>query len=1093
MKLDQLTNRSLWNDISLTQWKEILFDSGAGGSWSIKGRSLHGCCPFPGHIDSRPSCWVVPDKGFVKCFGCERYESNPLKFISTISKLSWVGVARLLRSKGVKSFPKTVEKELHRLETRHAVKNEFAYACNKLLQEAAADRSSQTYVFAQKCVSYLEKRGVDASKFKNLPIGVLAPSALVNSKITLTKEIYDYTKDVLLPKNIGALVYFYHKTPSEISRFKLRSDFLNADTTLKDEVFIRDDLEPDVGFLGLANFMGSLGRSSKAKTSAILVEGEFDALAHLTNYLDGITYDVVLGVGGAGATSADLLRTNCSINNILILADHPDHGGKSITKSILKNTSLSCKVFDWPEEVKAKDPHEAINTYGWDSWLEVINASVSSGNNSYIRANFTAAHKWLVSNTLEDLSRVDTEDIQEIKQVVASNGSCLRDSDSQRLFCLELVAHVQLPLGTLLELVVGQDDSEEGFISRVSQALKDEFYFVGIDGSNNNETAIRAWHRVKREPREWRISRTNELFGKMAIDLGPASTWLKSNVGVPRMLATKRVGKTVRSLSLIELNAQLKRYMEIAIDSIASELPTLTSLEEMKAGSHYLEVDLGGGVEEVWVVVNGSDVYLGRYSDGGKLSWGILDGPRLGKYVFNIVRAKWSSEINSAHDLNLGSELDLEETFDFLVSTINLGWLMDGGLEDCEYIAAAMMLNPISGCLPRQLYTLLNGQRGSGKSKLLALIAGKDPKFRLLECVTDVQTSYTVAGIRKDANRCGLGVALDEFEDKGDDRHSRAVREFLIDVRQLTNSRQSLITRGNSESKEATVYVLKCQVWACSINYLRDEADISRFMQLQTVRVEDKPEPHTVLEEVFGENTICHFRRNLSLGMFSRSKSILKNLQGLRSYYNASAAKDSLAKYAGVSVVPSRFLDGVIITAALIQEIGRDPHSYIRRVVKKKINLISRIVTSTHAQDLLDQVLSCRVEYQRQGSSARSTAIRTILADNTERFKLLELDCGLSYAEFDSKSEKSGKTKILIVMWPDVLSNLFSRISKFSKETAGRLKRMGDSADNSLKYSNVRRKVPNLKVLLKPGIRASDITIYDITSIIDSWDERLDY
>jgi len=1092
MKMDQIHYKALWSDISLTQWKEILSHAGAGGSWSIKGRSLHGCCPFPGHIDSRPSCWIVPDKGFVKCFGCERYESNPLKFISTISKLSWVGVARLLRAKGVKSFPKSLEKDLHTLETRHVVKNEFAYACNKILQEAAEDRTSQEYIFAQKCVSYLEKRGIAASKFKNLPIGVLPSSALVNKKINLTKEVYEYTKDVLTPKNMGALVYFYHKTPTEISRFKIRSDFLNPNPGIKDELFIKDDLESDIGFLGLANFVGSLGKSAKSKASAILVEGEFDALAHLSNYLDGVTYDIVLGIGGAGATSADLLKRNCSISNILILADHPNHGGNGITKAILKNTTLSCKVFDWPEEVTAKDPHEAIEKHGWDCWLSVINQHTTYGSNTYIRTHFTAAYKWLVSCTLEDLAKVDTQDVQEVKQLVASNGSCLRDSDSQRLFCLELVNHVPLALGTLLELVVGQDDSEEGFISRVSQALRDDFYFVGVE-SSNAETMIRAWHRKKREPREWRISRSNELFGKMAIDLGPVSTWLKSNVGIPRILSTKKVGKTTRPLSLIELNSTLKRYMEIAIDGLASELPTLTSLEELKAGAHYIEVDLGDGPEEVWAVVNGSDVYLGRYQDTGELRWDLLDGPRLGNYVFNIVRAKWSTEINSAHDLTAGREVDLEETFDFLVSAINLGWLMDGGIEDCEYLAAAMMLNPISGCLPRQLYTLLNGQRGSGKSKLLSLVAGKDPKFRLLECVTDVQTSYTVAGIRKDANRCGLGVALDEFEDKGDDRHSRAVREFLVDVRQLTNSRQSIITRGNVDSKEATVYVLKCQVWACSINYLRDEADISRFMQLQTVRVEDKPEPHTVLEEVFGENTICHFRRNLSVGMYSRAKSILDHLYALRLFYNDSKAKDALALYAGVAVVPSRFLDGVIISAALIAEIGRDPHDYIRRVVKKKISLISRIVTSTHAQDLLDQVLSCRVEYQRPGSTARSTAIRTLLADNVDRFKLLDLDCGLSYAEYNDSRRKSGKSKILIVMWPDVLSNLLSKTTKFSRETAGRLKRMGDSADNSLKYSSVRRKVPHVKTLLKPGIKASDVTIYDISDIIDAWDERLDF
>ena len=68
--MNNLPVKKLWEDISLSQWKDILTHLGAGNSWTIKGRALKGCCPFPGHVDARPSCWIVPDKGFVKCFGC---------------------------------------------------------------------------------------------------------------------------------------------------------------------------------------------------------------------------------------------------------------------------------------------------------------------------------------------------------------------------------------------------------------------------------------------------------------------------------------------------------------------------------------------------------------------------------------------------------------------------------------------------------------------------------------------------------------------------------------------------------------------------------------------------------------------------------------------------------------------------------------------------------------------------------------------------------------------------------------------------------------------------------------------------------------
>ena len=96
-----------------------------------------------------------------------------------------------------------------------------------------------------------------------------------------------------------------------------------------------------------------------------------------------------------------------------------------------------------------------------------------------------------------------------MKRIIASNGSCLRDPDSQRLYCIESSKFVPLSLGTLLELVVGQDDSEEGFVSRITQALADEIVFIGIEGVNSTESIVRGWSRKTKTPLAWRVSRVN--------------------------------------------------------------------------------------------------------------------------------------------------------------------------------------------------------------------------------------------------------------------------------------------------------------------------------------------------------------------------------------------------------------------------------------------------------------------------------------------------------------------------------------------------------------------------------------------------------
>jgi len=1083
-KPPKISYKEIWEDIPLAKWRDILAELGKG-SWEMKGNSLKGHCPFPGHVDSRPSCHVTPTKGVVKCFSCGQYEVNPLKFVATVGNISWSEAAIVLNNNGAKSLPKTLRKTLRDSEKRNEIKNAFAHTTHNILVAAAQDTTnkSQEYLYARQCITYLESRGISKEVIPSLPIGVLAPQVVMNKYAgKLAKEVYLFAEPVMRPENIGGLVFFYHKNPTEFSRFKVRTDFMRPNSDGKSEMFISDDSEPLMGFFGLANYNGLMG-SSKDTRTAILVEGEFDALAHLANYAKGITYDVVLGIGGSASTSANVLQDTCNIRKIFVLPDHPEHGGINIAKAVLSRTNLTCSVFDWPDEVKAKDPAEAIAKYGWQTWLECITKNSLVGNVT-IRNNFTSAYRWLTDVTYEAVKKVPQDDISEIKRIIASNGACLRDYSYQRMYCVEVSKFVNLDLGTILELVVGQDDSEEGFVLRIIQALKEEFYFIGIDSSKRSESIIKAWNKRKREPRDLRISHASELFGRLAIDLGNAVDWIKTSVGIPRALAFKTVGKTVKPLSLTELNAKMKKYIEIAMENLCKEIPVVASLEELKSGAHYVELKKGDSTDGVWVLVNGNNVYLGTYQ-GEELEWSLLEGPRVGDYIMNITKPAWSSEINSCEDLNVGKNVDVEETFDFLVSAINLGWQMEGGIEDCQYLAAAIMLNTISGILPRQLYTILNGERGSGKSKLLDLIAGENLRLRLLECVNGVMTSYTPASARKTANRSSLGLALDEFEDKGQDRHSRAVRDILRDVRALTSSAQSTVSRGNVENPEATNYVLKCQIWACAINRLREEADISRFMQLESIRVEDKPDPHTVLKDVFGYATIQHFRRNLTIGMFSRAKKVRRYIDELRFHYNSATVKDSLAAYAGVAAVPSRFLDSVVVTSSIIKLVGLDPHSYIKRVVRKKIKLIANITNSTQSESLFESILSARVEYTPPGSPNRYTSVRSLLGDPAERYKLQELDCGLSYATYT----KNGKSvHVLIVLWSEVLASLFKPGDRFKQDTPKRLQGVAGTYKNSMKYRDVSRALPNLKKLLKPGINSNDVTIFDVTTVIQNWE-----
>tara|TARA_B100001989_G_scaffold247451_1_gene219668 strand:- start:1021 stop:4275 length:3255 start_codon:yes stop_codon:yes gene_type:complete len=1072
--------RSLWGEIGLAEWVSVL--SGSPGEWKIKGKSVVGKCPY--HQGYNPTCYVTPDMGVVKCFSCGKSETDPIRFLAAATSSSWTESMKRLGRVANLRLPRKVVQDMHVAELRQTIKAGILSACNTALVMAAKSKDSERHKYAVPLLDFLESRGVPTDDtLGKLPIGVLPPRVELVKHLPedILEHSISYLESSMTGPNTGALLLAYHKSPTEITRFKLRSDFLRPDGA-RSTHYVPDANEETIGFFGLPFYSAMLWGAQKAGKRAMIVEGETDALAHMVEFQSGLSYEVVVACGGASVSSPDILKEYCGVSEVMLVCDHPDHGGDAIAKIIMSQTSMPVKVFSWPPEVEAKDPDEAIKKHGWETWLSALTAKRTEGTHQKW-VNFKAAHVWLAGVTKAKLASLDPDDLRGQKEAIGQDGSCLREPEAQMAYARAVSKMCTLTIGTILELVVGRDDSEEGFIARILQALREEFFFIGIDGSKGSDTLIRAWHRKKKEPREWRMSRTTELYSQISQDLGSILYWLKSTVGIPQAIITTSKGGTIK---IPEQSTTVGGYMQIALSQLCGELPTTRSLTETKAGAHYVEHDFGAGPEPCWVLVNGYEVYIGRYTDECTLEWTCLDGPRLGDRYFNIIRAPWSTEIASCLDLEHGNTVKHSDVYDFLVSVIYTGWTLKGGLEDCEYLAAAMMVNSISSCLPRQLYTLINGARGTGKSKLLDIIAGSDPTVRLLECSSDVQSGYSTAGFRKDMNNCALGAALDEFEDKGDDPHSKAVRGILTDIRGLTNSPACRITRGNVESKEATVYTLRCQIWAGAINYLREEADVSRFMQIHTVRCESKSDPHTTMLNTFGQETIQKYRRALSTGMYRLAPEYLKKLTELRATYSQPTIMDALSKEVGATV-PSRFLDGVVVTAAMVACVGLNPHSYILRVIKSKKELLEIITTSTQEQDLLDTILSSKVEHKRPGSESRNTSVRTILSDPTARHSLIEMDCGLSYVE---DLNNGNRERWLIVMWPDVVRQLLRGSNRYGKDTAERLKRMGDSSPNTKNYHTVRRRLGGLTSVLRPGITASDITIYDITEMLDSWDQR---
>jgi energy-coupling factor transporter ATP-binding protein EcfA2 len=898
-----------------------------------------------------------------------------------------------------------------------------------------------------------------------------------------------YLGDWVNASYVGSLAFFYHGSPTELSGIRLRADFLRA-TPGKDIVKIADDYFDRLGYFGLANFTGKLGiRPTGGLSEAIIVEGEFDALAMLVGNLQaGVLYDVVLSIGGGGDPHLDALQ-DFGIERCLLVPDSPDHKGDQIAHLMLKENTLPMMVFTWPSNVMAKDPDEAVQTHGWEKWNGSLLAISEDSGAALRRKNFVFPHKWASQQFIQNLADVDSDDVTAIKKLVADTGACLRDPEEQRLFAGVVTGATGIPVGAIFELMVGREETELGYVYRIVHALRASYHFIGVE-STPTSVRIHAWNRERRCARAWTITRPTELFGSLSLDLGNIAEWARRVVGIPDWISHKLVNKKVVEVGMLEQGLRQKQYVGIAVEEILKDLPSMSGLQELKAGCHYVPVPTEGkpgdppAYKNGWVIVNGNSVYLGRYTGDDSLHWSIMDGPRLGPYYFNIVRPPWSTELQSVSDLYEGADYDVSTAFDFIVSGLNLGWKLKNQREDCEYLAAAMLLNTVCSALPRQLYTILNGSRGSGKSKLLGLIAGSLPEVRLLEAAFTMD-SYTTAGFRKEMNGCALGACLDEFEDTGETSHSRHVREILHDVRGLTSNKECRILRGNMDSSEATVYTLKCQLWVAAIQYLRDEADVSRFIQVHTELEEGRASPTGALLDNLGEASIAMCRRTLTLGVFKVVPKLLRNIEAIRKYYSSPKVMHTLTVRCGVEV-PSRFLEGVLIPAAMMKVAGHDPHDFIQRFVQAKAGYLGRVVKSTHKNTLLGHILSSRIEYKRTESDTRFSTIRTMLSDPADRMNLSATDCGVQYLEF---AWKKGLRRWIVVVWPDALHGVLKTIPLYRSETAARLKQMADSDKaHTVDARSVRHVPGGIKQYLKPGISEADYSIYDVSEMLDDWE-----
>ena len=163
----------LWTDIQFPDWLHMCTELSPASGFKRSGNHIKGRCPF--HDDNGPSLIITPDKGMVKCFGCNKSFCSPVAFVSALKSkfdngpCSFGDTLLYLRKRfGLKAsipealYEKIRDHEIHQNNKRKLV----TFCCDTLLDAIIAypDLDSKGLGFALPTVEYLmgRKLGVPA-------------------------------------------------------------------------------------------------------------------------------------------------------------------------------------------------------------------------------------------------------------------------------------------------------------------------------------------------------------------------------------------------------------------------------------------------------------------------------------------------------------------------------------------------------------------------------------------------------------------------------------------------------------------------------------------------------------------------------------------------------------------------------------------------------------------------------------------------------------------------------------------------------------------------------------------------------------------
>jgi len=1077
--------RKIWKRLGYQNWLDILNTHKRNHNFVPAGQGiLKGLCINPEHDDSVPSFFLNVEKGFVKCYGCDTYTSNPLTVLSWILDLPDSEALQQIQDKyGINFLPTKALAELEEQRLNSKIKEEIYQTTHQMMCDGIADPTKNENAFAVKGVDWLvNDRKIPKDTLHLLPIGVMPELARLQGAVfdrynvkkaawqngpqdkpepvDLTTPVFNYLKDYIKGSTfIGGILFPLHANIREIGRIKLRA------ARSKEFLFIDDPFEDSLGLFGLGWEQYKIFQDAKSKVDFIyLLEGEIDALSLMSRFMQqhGKALYPVVSVGGkSGAPYIEPALSASGISRGFMVGDSLAAKGEGVVEEWMKQvTDLHVRIFNgWDKLQSTDDIDEAVIMLGEKAVTKVLYNKFDD--------NFTTPSQWAYTRADREMAAIDEHDYRALMETAANHGTYLNNKIECEHYAEQIATAYNINSDILKREISTRENTEDGFILRCTDALKSILFPVSTDLVRGQRILI-LYDKVRKRFNNIRLDSPQSLSQELAPIVGTLYDFVNDKVGYPTFLQMPGEDGLVRE----SVDKKLKFYLKEAVQNMAQGSPDALTTFKYKQGYHVINTP---NLEQREYIVCGPDVIrLDRTEKD--VTYTELEGPSDEGVLFDIgfksmVRTPWYPRGMTTDVLNRHKNTDLRNLYETLYTLYSSAFNFKHHEVTSKLLASLMMVLPIMDVFERPLLMFITGDTHSGKSHLAATFAGVSYKKMQILYAGHGTEDFTAASVASMADSSSLVICIDEFESSDPTKCDNARRIFEM-FRSLIGGATTR-TRGRPDGSYYET-PLKCPVIFSAIQGAERPQDLNRMLHIEMHKIEGKMSPLNVLHKEIGIDKLRKLRQGVNLGMYPHALELAQLEQDIIGNFQELQAELPFD-------VEWRMASSLFSPLAVMRHIGLDWKGFFKEYVQTNEALITRASTISESETYLNAMLRHAAIHQRD---LPPVSVAQLLNSPERRPEINTASCGVYYDE---------QGQLLLFLLDQAVPKLLPYHMKYPGLSTIRMKETLDrhkaalNPQEVLKSGILRRVGPHLGA----GIHLQDVVVLRAKAWLDSAEESM--